>query len=179
MNAEEGRVALTKELRDGRTAVVTVTPIDYLHSAATTVTIDGNEAGRHLGPHHAIASPSFREAHPEFVAAIGPLVLTAEEAAQVEAVYREVSATIPPNLDFEREQLVSALNSASLEPAIRAAELMEADAADPFREQAGLERRIMEARAALAAFDAEHPEVAERAAARLERAVQRALEGRD
>jgi hypothetical protein len=56
------------------------------------------------------------------------------------------------------------------------------DYANPFgteAENAEDERRIAAALAALRAFDAEHPEVAARAAAEREAAVRRALEGRD
>lgn len=88
----------------------------------------------------------------------------------------EVQAALPPDLDGQRQRLVSALDGAGLEPGIRAAELMDAGDPDPFRDQAGLERRIMEASAALGAFDREHPEVAARAAARREATVRRIIE---
>ena len=174
-------LALTKTLRDGRTAVVTVAHHPP-HGVSTTVRIGGEEAASHLGPHH-LPPLAARQAHPDHPAAIGILLLTASEATQIEAVYREVLATVPPNLDFERERLVTALDVAEQEPGIRAAERMDSgDYAHPFGTEAETredERRTREAAEALAAFDAEHPEVAARAAAGREAAVQRALEGRD
>lgn len=53
------------------------------------------------------------------------------------------------------------------------------DYADPFAGTEEYERRIKEAVAVLKAFDAEHPEAAAQAAAERDRAVRRALEGRD
>lgn len=176
---DAGRVAFTKTLRDGRTAVVTVA-VSSINLTYTTVRIDGKEAGNHVGPHHA-APKAALAAHPGYVAAIGPLLLTADECAQIEAVYNEVRATVPPDLDFARERLVIALDGAEMDKGINAAERFDKDYANPFGgpEAEADERRITEALAALAAFDAEHPEVAGRAAARQQAAIRRALEGRD
>lgn len=173
-------IALTKTLRDGRTAVVTVEPIGYLHQAATTVTIDGKEAGSHLGAYHAAPKAALAK-YPGHVAAIGPMLLTAEEAAQVEQVYREVMATIPPDWAWKREQLVAALDGAEQDYGINAAERFDQDHVDPWGGPEAREdqRRITEAAQALDAFDAEHPEVAQQAAAQREAAIRRALEGRD
>jgi hypothetical protein len=174
------RIALTKKLRDGRTATVTVTPIGYLHQAATTVTIDGEEAGRHLGPHHAAPKAAIAK-YPGYIYAIGPVLFTAAEAAHIRQVYDEVQATIPPDLAFQREQLVAALGGAEQDAAAGAAERFDQDYADPWGgpEASEDQRRITEARQALTAFDAEHPQVAAQAAARREAAARRALEGRD
>jgi hypothetical protein len=170
--------ALTKTLRDGRTAIVTVEAIPYLHTAGTTVHIDGKESGRHLGPHHA-APQEVLDAHPGYVAAIGPLLLTANEAAQIEAVYQQVSATIPPDLTGLRESILREIDGLEQEMGLRAAERLDAGYANPFAESPEFERRIAEARKRLTAFDAEHPEIAGQARAAREAAVQHALEGRD
>jgi len=173
------RTALIKTLRDGRTAVVTVKVIGYLHSASTTVTIDGEEIGSHLGPHHAAPKAALAK-YPGHVAAIGPMLLTAEEAAQVEAVYREVLATIPPDWRGRREELVRAIRGAEEDLHDYLADRMDSgDYPDPFGGAEEYERRIDDAVAALRAFDAEHPEVAEQAAAQRRAAARRALEGRD
>lgn len=169
------RVALTKKLRDGRTAVVTVSATSDGKYAIPVVTIDGEKAGRQSA-NIFVAPHEIRAEHPELVAGVGPLMLTAEEADTLRAVMAEVQAALPADLDARRERFVAALDAAGLEPGIRAAELMDADAPDPFREQAGLERRIMEARAALDAFDRQHPEVAARAAARQADTVRRIIE---
>ena len=181
MSEDIGRVALTKILRNGRTAVVTVKPIGYLHSASTTVTVDGREVGSHLGPHHAAPRAVIAAAGSQYVAAIGPLLLTADECAQIEQVYNEVSAAIPPDLTFEREQLVRMLDGAEMDKGINAAGRFDQDYANPFGgpEAEEDERRITEARDALAAFDAGHPEIAEQATAQRSAAARRALEGRD
>lgn len=175
MSDTGGRVALTKTLRDGRTATVTVTAIGYLHAANSTVWIDGKEAGSHMGAHHA-APQSVLDKAPGHVAAIGPLLLTAEEAAQVEAVYREVQASIPPDLDGARRRLADALDGAEMDLGINAAERMDAGYANPFAGAAEDEQRITGARAALAAFDAEHPEIAAKIAAGRGEAARRAVQ---
>jgi hypothetical protein len=181
MSETTEREALSKTLRDGRTAVVTVAHHPP-HGVATTLRIDGKQAASHLGPHHA-APKAALAAHPGYVCAIGPMLLTTDEAAQIKAVYDEVCATVPPDLDMARWHLVTALDIAEQEPGIRAAERMDSgDYANPFGTEAEVaedERRIREAAEALAAFDAGHPEIAAKAAAERERAVQRALEGRD
>jgi len=182
MSETAPREALVKTLRDGRTAVVTVEPVGYLHTAATILRIDGNEAGSHLGPHHAVARETLAR-YPGHVAAIGPMLLTEDEAAQIKAVYLEVAATIPPDLDAARDRLADELNAAGQEPGLRAAGRMDSgDYGNPFgteAENAEDERRIAAAAAALGTFDAEHPEIAAKARARRDAAVQRALEGRD
>ncbi|HMH94007.1 MAG TPA: hypothetical protein VK586_23375 [Streptosporangiaceae bacterium] len=167
------RVALTKKLRDGRTAVVTVSAGGKY--AIPTVSIDGKKADRQSA-YVCDAPREIRAENPELVGWLGPLMLTAEEGDAVSTAMAEVQAALPPDLDRQRERLVSALDGAGLEPGIRAAELMDAGEPDPFREQAGLERRIMEARAALDAFDREHPEAAARAAASRQATVRRVVE---
>jgi hypothetical protein len=160
--------------------VVTVTAIGYLHQAATTVTIDGKEAGRHLGAYHA-APKAAVAAYPDYIAAIGPVLFNADEAAQIEAVYHEVQAAIPPDRAFEREQLAAAVNGAEHDAGVRTAERFDQDFADPWGGPEAQEDqwRINEAREALARFDAEYPENAAQVAANREAAIRRALEGRD
>jgi hypothetical protein len=116
MTEAASRVALTKTLSDDQTAVVTVTPIAYLHRPSTSVSIDRKEVGKHLGAHQA-ACPLAREKFPQAVAAIGPVLFTATEAEQITAVCDEVWATIPPDLDFARTRLVDALDVAEQEAA--------------------------------------------------------------
>jgi hypothetical protein len=173
------RTALTKTLRDGRTAVVTIKPVDHLHQPSTTLYIEGKEITRHLGAHHAAPKAALAKAGPEYVAAIGPMLLTADEAAQIEQVYREVSAAIPPDLDGERERLVTALDYAEQGSGINAAERFDKDYANPFGgpEADEDQQRIIEAAEALAAFDAAHPETARKAAAQREATVRRIIEG--
>jgi len=172
------QVALTKTLRDGRTAVVTVEAIGYLHAANTTLRIDGKEAGSHLGPHHAAPKAALAK-YPGHVAAIGPMLLTADEAAQIEAVYNEVRATIPPNWTGRRENLVRAIRGAEEDLHGYLADSFDSGDPNPFAGAEEYEQRIKGAEAALRAFDAEHPEIAEQARAKRDAAVQRALEGRD
>lgn len=170
MTGASKRVALEKTLRDGRTAVVTA----YLggtgdRHAVTTVTIDGEEVSSGLTPY--AAPREVREAHPELVAAIGPLLLTEAERDQVRAVLRDLAATVPPDLDAEREHLVRMRDGAEQEPAIIAAERMEHGGyPNPFsgEEYEAAQAAALRAQAALEAFDAQHPEVRGRADAQRE-----------
>jgi Spy/CpxP family protein refolding chaperone len=99
-------VALTKQTRAG---VATVT---IQHSAtaglATIATLtDGTTLGRHCGPHHAaVGLPD------GYVAAIGRLALTQDEADQITAAYQAATDALPRDLHAEREQLVDAANAA-------------------------------------------------------------------
>jgi hypothetical protein len=153
--------AFTKTLRDGRTAVVSVA-VSSLNMTYTTIRIDGEEVGSHVGPHHAAPKEALKAAGPEYVAAIGPLLLTAEQAAQIEAVYNEVRATIPANLNFAREQLVRAVNIAGDAWAAAQAAAQDNDTMGSY--YAGPDARhqdaIAKAEQALADFDAAHPEIA-------------------
>lgn len=166
MVADNGHVAFMKTLADGRTAVVTVKAIDYLHSASSTLTIDGEVITEHLGPYHAVSRLVAKE-RPDLTAMLGPLGLNAEEAAQIKGIWQEVADT--------------AVDSAEQETGLGAAERFDQDHPDPWNgtEARQEKRALADAIEALAAFDREHPEVAARAAAERDRIVQRALEGRD
>jgi hypothetical protein len=173
------RVAFTKTLRDGRTAIVTVA-VNSIRMTYTTIRIDGKEAGSHVGPHHAAPKPALAKAGPEYVAAIGPLLLTADQCAQIEAVYNEVRAMVPPDWTARRELLASAIRGAEEDLHGYLADRFDSgDYPNPFAGAEKYEGRIEQAVAALAAFDAEHPEIAVQAAEYRSAAVQRALEGRD
>ncbi len=163
-----------------RAATVIVKPVGYLHQAATTVTIAGEEVGSHFGAYHAALKAAVAK-YPGCIYAIGPVLFTAAEAGQIQQVYDEVQATIPPDWNFMREQFAAALDGAERAAGVRAAERFDQDYADPWGGPEAIEdqRGVTEARKALAAFDAEHPEVAAQAAAQREAAVRRALEGRD
>lgn len=180
MGTDTGRVAFTKTLADGRTAVVTVKAIGYLHSASTTLTVDGKVIAEHLGPYHDVNRLIAKE-RPELVAMLGPLGLNAEEAAQIKAAWREEAASTGPDWDFQRQQLVAAVNGREQEIGIGAAERFDRDHPNPWDgpEARQEKQALADAIEVLAAFDREHPEAAARAAAAREAAVQRALEGRD
>lgn len=155
-------------------------PVGYLHQAATSVTIGGEEVGGHLGPYHAALGVAITQ-YPDYRYAIGPVLFTAAEASQIQQVYDEVQATIPPDLASQREQLVAALDGAEQDAAVNAAERFDQDYADPWGGLAAREeqRRITEARQALTDFDAEYPQIVRQAAALREAATRRTLEGRD
>jgi hypothetical protein len=177
---DTGRVTFTKALPDGRTATVTVKAISHLHSASSTLAVDGQVVTEHLGPYHAVNRLT-AASRPELVAQLGPLGFNAEEAAQVKAAWQEIADTTGPDWDLQRQQLVAAVNGAEQEAGAGAAGRFDNGHPDPWdgpearREKQALDGAI----AALAAFDREHPEAAARAAAERDKAVQRALEGRD
>ncbi len=152
-------IALEKTLRDGRRATVTVTP-----GGRTQSWIEGELLGSHYGPHHWFArDPGIPE---EYVAAVGPLLLTAEEAAQVQAAYDRVRV-IKRDLDTERDLLVRSLAGAEDDWAhARADRLDSGDWADPLAIDPVHEARVEEAAAALVAFDTAHPGIVARRRAR-------------
>ncbi|MBF6333582.1 hypothetical protein [Nocardia transvalensis] len=161
-------IALTKTLSDGRTAVVTVTP------TITKVHVDGTEYGSHMGPHHAfVRRPGIPD---NIVAAIGRVLLTADEAAQVQAVWDQAQAQRPRDLRGERAALAHQLRCAEQEwSAAHNRRMDEGDWPDPFHDDAANERAITAARDALTAFDAEHPEIAAQLAADRDAAIARRM----
>ncbi|MEV0296995.1 hypothetical protein [Nocardia sp. NPDC050710] len=161
-------VTLTKTLSDGRTAVVTVTP------GCTTVHVDGKAYGTHAGPHHVFyRRPGVPE---DFVAAIGRVLLTAEEAAQIQAAWDEAQARWPRDLRADRAILVHRVRCAEQEWSDAHSRRMdEGDWGDPFCDDDTNEARIEKARAELAAFDREHAELVAQLAAEHAAAVERRM----
>ncbi|WP_280426436.1 hypothetical protein [Nocardia carnea] len=161
-------IALTKTLSDGRTAVVTVTP------TTTQVHVDGAEYGNHMGPHHAfVRRPGIPD---NIVAAIGRVLLTKEEAAQVKTVWDQLQARRPRDLRSERDALTHSLRCAEQEWSAAHNRCMDdGDWPDPFHADAANERAITAAADALAAFDRDHPEIAAQLAAERDAAVARRL----
>lgn len=164
--------ALTKTLRDGRTATVTIEAATAWTGAVTRSWIDGKEIGNHVGPHHLRANMP-----PGHVAAVGPLVLTQAEADQVEAAYYAFVAGLPRDLDAERRLLVAARNAA-----VVAAELDKEAAinaytggGDPWPGRQAAEKRIFERSVALGEFDHAYPKTAAKAATAQAAATERAM----
>jgi hypothetical protein len=158
---------LTKTLTDGRTAIVIIEPAPGGGVLAAVARVDGVELGSHCGPHH--LAPNMPDG---YVAAIGRLLLTAEEAAQMEAAYRAAEAAQPADpltgLLAERERLVAAVEGYTDQwTDDRSATFHAGDHPNPFAADARNEQLINDAEAALVAFDAAHPEVV--AAVRAER----------
>lgn len=142
-------VILTKPLRNGDTATVTI-------SGRTVTAWRGTQKlASHYGPHHRAANPPAG-----YVAAIGPLMLTQDEADQVEAAWNAQPAPTK-SLPAQRELLVASVqaeNNALIDYRAIAWDRRDGGT-DPYPLEAQHEARIAEARKSLAAFDAEHPEV--------------------
>ncbi|MGW5384014.1 hypothetical protein [Nocardia sp. NPDC003963] len=149
----ESVVALRKTLPDGRSAVVSV-----LAGGSTVVHVDGQEYGSHCGPHHAFyRQPGTPD---EYVAAIGRVLLTAQEAEQIETVWAQVRSEAPRNLRSERAALVDQVAAAEHTwSAQHNQRLDEGDWADPFGTDEANEAAIAAARTELAEFDRRHPEL--------------------
>lgn len=164
-------LALTKTLRDGRTATVTVTT-DNHGVVYTEATVDGKSLGSHVGPHH--RRPNLPAGH---VAAVGRLALTPEEAAYVEDAYRTARATastLPVPLTEQRHRLNDILRAAVLDRS-EAQESAWDDfdgGGNPFSLHPGFDQAIETAQRGLTQFDRAHPEIRE---AEVQRAIHRAL----
>lgn len=147
--------ALSKKLRNGATATVTIQTIGG--SLCTVATVAGKTVGTHAGAHHAITNrPAGLPA--EYVAAIGQLMLTQAEADQISAAYR---AAVAPDLAEDRRQLLSAWD-AEYDAWQTKTERNYAQGRGP----ASTAKRDA-ARAALDAFDAAHPEIVAESAERM------------
>ena len=169
MNTE---TILTKTLRDGRKATVTIG--DSGGRVCLTARIIGaGPLGSHAGPTHEATGGA-----PAGYRAVGKLALTPDEADAVDAAYRAAVAALPRDLRVERDTLVSRINAAEAVWADdRAAAWDRFDGGgNPFRHDAANEARITERRDALATFDAEHPEIVAEVATETRAMVQRAIE---
>lgn len=150
-------VALTKTLRDGRTARVTIHQDGSGSGTVWVTSWRGDEGlGSHCGPHH--AKPGLPTG---YVAAIGKLALTQDEADTVKAAYDEFVAALPRDLHSERRGLVAAV----LEAQDRWSDTRTANwdrfdgSGNPFSADNANEQRITAAIEMLAGFDHDHPEV--------------------
>jgi hypothetical protein len=156
--AEIIREALRKTTRDGRTAIVTIERFENGGGLCTVARREGQQLGSHCGPHH--FAPNLPAG---YVAAIGRLALTQAEADQVSTAWQEAIAALPRDLHAERRSLGLRIAGATDQWTADRAAAMDAEDEEPTmvaveRDRAN-EARIEEAVAALAAFDAEHPEV--------------------
>jgi len=166
------KTILTKILRDGREATVSVG--DSGGRVCLTARIVGaGPLGCHTGPTHEATGGA-----PAGYRAVGKLALTPNEADTVDAAYRAAVAAQPRDLRGERDTLVNRINAAEGAWADdRAAAWDRFDGGgNPFRGDAANEVRIHEHRDALAAFDAEHPEIVAEVATETRAMVQRAIE---
>lgn len=161
-----------KRTRDGRTAIVTAhRDGDRTYTIAT---LNGEEIGRHCGPHH-LPNPG---APAECAANIGRLGLTRTEADAVKTAWDAWLATHTDlMLRRERARLDVALGLAlDVEAANRAHTWEQWDRG--YQVPAGTidpadQARIDAARAALDAFDQQHPEIAAEIKTKHDRDVER------
>lgn len=172
----EPLIALTKTTHNGQTAQIVIhtdgQPYPY-----TVALLDGRDVGHHGGAYH--AAPTGTGAPAEYVAAVGKILLTQDEADQVRRAYDQVSALLPPDPHAardERDGLARELAGAIEDKAIDRAERWEHGDVNPFAADSEHDAAIERARTALADFDAEHPEVLDEIAAEQRAAVQRAFE---
>jgi len=163
---------LTKTLRDGREATVTIG--DSSGRICLTARIVGaGPLGSHAGPTHEATGGA-----PAGYRAVGKLALTPAEADTVDAAYRAAVAALPRDLRGERDTLINRINAAEDASADDRADAWDRfdGGGNPFQHDASNEARIAERRDALAAFDAEHPEIAAEVATETRAMVQRAIE---
>ncbi|WP_435108089.1 hypothetical protein [Nocardiopsis synnemataformans] len=156
--------ALTKAVRDGRTATVEVVHTQQAlphgrrdDSVQLVARLDGEQVGTSTALSHPRNLPD------GFVASIGVLALTQAEADQVEAVLSQVKAGVPEDLWETRAHLVERLSAARDIAADAVGRAHDAGALDPYLSPRGdrdrHERDIADAQRALAEFDARHPQV--------------------
>ncbi len=164
-------IALTKTLRDGREATIAVGAI--YGRVCLTARIGREQISCHAGPTHEATGGA-----PAGYRAVGKLALTPGEADTVDAAYHAAVAALPRDLRAERDTLINRINAAEAAWADdRAAAWDRFDGGgNPFRHDAANEARITERRDALAAFDAEHPEIVAEVATETRAMVQRAIE---
>jgi len=166
------KTILTKTLRDGRKATVTIG--DSGGRVCLTARIVGaGPLGSHAGPTHEATGGA-----PAGYRAVGKLALTPDEADAVDAAYRAAVAALPRDLRVERDTLVSRINAAEAVWADDRADAWDRfdGGGNPLRHDAANEARITERRDALATFDAEHPEIVAEVATETRAMVQRAIE---
>lgn len=170
--------ALTKTTHNGRTAQVIIHQNENLpHHAYTVALLDGRHIGHHGGAYH--AAPTNAGAPAQYVAAVGKLLLTQDEADQVRRAYDAFCRDLPANPNAardERDRLARELDGAREDKRIDQAERWERGEVNPFADDAAHDATIERAHAALSAFDAEHPEVLEQIEAERLAAVDRAFE---
>lgn len=161
-------VALTKTTSDGRAAIVTMTPTE------TRVTVDGKDFGGGGGPYESL--PPVGKFPAGAVARIGRVALTQPEADELRRQWDELAPLRPRDLRGERSMLVAAVRGAENQWHYGHSRRMDSgEYADPFAPDAANEAAIEEASCALAAFDAEHPEIVAAIKRELDERTQRAM----
>lgn len=161
---------LAKTIRDGRTATVTIETNPRGH-LITVARLEGAEVGSHHGPHHKAATLP-----PGHVAAVGPLCLTQAEADTLTAAWQTAKQAQPRDLHAERRDIVRDIKALAAETVNDPEDLIDQGDPNPYRNVASIEANLAEANERLAAFDAEHPEVAAKVETDRDERVQRFIE---
>lgn len=151
--------ALTKTLRNGKQADITITCSPGRRRVSSTV--DGREIGGCYSP----PQRSARGLPTGHVASWAGVALTEAETVAAEAAWRlagDVVAEMPPNLADERARLVHAYTDAvAVAVELRDSAFDHGVLAEHLQRHHLAEKAAVEAaRAALTAFDAAHPEIA-------------------
>lgn len=165
--------ALTKTTSDGRTVTISVVADP---TKALGLHYEAHMDGEKIGNSAAIARPLNL---PEGAAgSIGRACLTAEEVAQVKEVADRVRAELPR--DLEGERYILAVRRDAARHALAQAKAAAYDEGEPqvfhSRQEPALAQAERRAEEALAAFDAEHPEVLQGIRERREADLQRRLD---
>lgn len=153
-------VIFTKQTQDGRQVEV-ADPRRYLHGYVADVYLAGQRIGRNESVMPLL--PEQTAQFPGYTHRIGKVVLTASEAATVEAALQARAEADPEvqslRLRSERDMLVRATNALMDEQGAKREEHYDSGAVGPVPAYETAE--VREAQEALSSFDAAHPEVVE------------------